>query len=163
YSGAVVGNQIKYFVVAVPNEVNLAANFVASSGPGPSGVELLYSPLGLPTGQSPPDPLAGIPEALTPLVLTPTFPPGVPLPRGKLYYLGVHNVVPAGSNNFTIRAEFNIPVRRLANNPKTALPQRLAPNPYSFADIRRHTELAVTNMNYYYFDIGSTDIVSATI
>ena len=39
----------------------------------------------------------------------------------------------------------------------------IGPNPYSFADIRANPILAVTNMDYYYFDIASTNVVSATV
>ena len=50
YTNTVRGNEIKYFIVAVPNEVTNADNFLSSTGPGSAGVQLLYSPLGLPTG-----------------------------------------------------------------------------------------------------------------
>jgi len=159
YTNIVRGDQIKYFVVAVPKEVTQAINSVQSTTAG-AGVELLYSPFGLPTGQSPPDPQPPFPEN-PPFVATLTSPMGAELPLGKFYYLGVRNVDPAEVNGFSIRVDFDIPIVQLRNN-ILLRNQVIGPNPYSFANIRANTPLAVTNMNYYYFTIRSTNTVSAT-
>src|SRR5206468_1543643 len=82
HTNVVRGSQIKYFIVAVPKEVTSAANIVSSLGVG-SGVELLYSPFGLPTGNSPPDPLSPVPENLTPIVVSQVTPFGAELPVGR--------------------------------------------------------------------------------
>src|SRR6185503_16796013 len=158
YTNTVHGDQIKHFVVAVPNEITQAVNFVLSSGPGVSGVELLYSPFGLPVGQSPPDPLPAQPEAVN-FAVNLGAPMGAELPRGRYYYLGVRNFDPAETNDFEIRVNFNIRIVPLANG-VWQRNRTIRANTNSFALLRADTTLAVNTMNYYYFDIGSTDIVS---
>jgi len=160
HTNVVRGSQIKYFIVAVPKEVTSASNIVFNLGPGLAGLQLLYSPFGLPTGNSPPDPLTPVPDGF-PIIANLVTPPGAELPVGRFYYLGVRNVDPTEVNNFVIQAEFNIPVYPLPNG-IIQKNEQVAANSYSFADIRLHPELAVTNMHYYYFDINSTNIVSMT-
>src|SRR5205823_1174853 len=96
-----------------------------------------------------------------PFVVTTTSPMGAELPPGSFYYLGVRNVDQTEVNDFAIQTDFNIRIVPLPDG-KPLLNRMIGPNPYSFMDIRRNTPLAVTNMDYYYFDIGSTDIVSLT-
>jgi len=159
YTNSVARNQIKYFVVAVPDDVTISTNSLAGKG---AGVELLYSPFGLPTGNSPPDPVPALPPGATPFIVDTTTPVGATLPRGRFYYLGVRNVDKTEVNDFAIQVDFNIRVVPLPIGPP-GLDGVVKANPYSFADIRSRPGLAVTNMDYYYFDVGSTDIVSTTI
>ncbi len=159
YTNSVALGQIKYFVVAVPDDVTIATNFLTGTG---MGVELLYSPFGLPTGNSPPDPVPALPPGALPFNVDTMAPVGATLPRGRFYYLGVRNVGKTEINDFAIHVDFNIRVVPLPNGPP-GLNGIVKANPYSFGDIRSKPGLAVTNMDYYYFDVGSTDIVSATI
>lgn len=158
YTNFVSRDQIKYFVVAVPDEVTMANNTLIATGAG-AGVELLYSPFGLPIGQSPPDPVGPVPS---PFLATTTSPVGATLPQGRFYYLGVRNVDPTEVNTFTIRADFNIRVTPLLNG-IPILNELISSNPYPFLTIRDNPSIAVTNMNYYYFDVTSTDVISTTV
>ncbi len=160
YVGTVSGDQIRYFTVAVPYEVFRATNRIPNATG--SGVELLYSPTGLPIGNSPPDPMPPV----NPLVLTRQYPPGAELPLGQHYYLGVRNVDPAETNAFTIRAEFDTPITPLTNGITFNDKDGVWSFPAPLRSVRDNTSLAVMNMDYYYFDIppvaNGDEVVSAT-
>ncbi len=108
-SDLVNGREIKYFSVEVPREATRATNTFTGGG-----VELLYSRTGLPLGTSPPDPvLYPLPN---PWIITTNFPVGAELLPGGRYFLGVRNLNPAQTNNFTLRVDFDLPLIMLDNN-----------------------------------------------
>jgi subtilisin-like proprotein convertase family protein len=149
FIGRVRGEETKYFRVAVPLEVQGANNWLASLTAG-SGLELLYSPFGLPRGDGT-DPVA-IPEGATPLALDALTPQGAALPFGRNYFLAVRNFDVSETNSFTIRAEFDIPVTPLVNGiDSRALP--IARNTNSLAAQKDNSLLSVPFMQYWYFDV----------
>jgi hypothetical protein len=143
-------------VVYVPNEVTNASHLLAGNG-----TELLYNPSGLPTGNSPPDPIPGIPGPFANFNINQTFPPGAGLVPGQPYYLGVRNINPNQNNYFELQVDFNIPITLLTLN-QPLIGRQIQPNPY------RHLAYttpiaAITNMDYYAFDIPDRSHQSAMI
>ena len=156
HDDVVRGDEIVCFVVEVPREITRADNLLFDFFSG--GLELLYSPFGVPTGNSPPDPLPPQP-ANFPLALTPTFPAGAELRLGQRYFLGVRNLDPTQTNAFRLRVDFDIPIIRLDNG--VWFTNTIPANLYRLA-ATTNSIIAVTNMQYYRFDVPSADSMSAT-
>lgn len=154
HNGTIRGDAFHYFVVSVPPEVNDTLAQVSSTGVN-GGVEMFYSPFGLPEGNIPPDPIPPVPEN-TLLNITSNSPPFAPLVPGRQYFLAVRNVAGGPTvNDYSIRVDFqNVPITPLTpGQPQTTT---IAPLPGSFLQTRAESSLAVANMHYYSFDVGSS-------
>jgi len=155
YEGDVRGDEIRCFMVAVPGEITAAFNLLTDLGPG-TGVDLLYSTTGPPTGNSPPDPVPPQPAGIT-FGLSTDFPPGAGLPLGGHYFLGVRNKNRTETNNFRLRVNFDVPIIPLQNN--VPFVNQIPVFTNRFAGMTNST-LEVEAMQYYSFDV-STNAVSA--
>ncbi|MBA4148565.1 MAG: S8 family serine peptidase [Verrucomicrobia bacterium] len=101
-TGTVVSNEIRYFVVDVPVSAAHATNFLTSLTGGQ--LELLFNQSTPPTGLGfgdfsllqTPTPSRTLDTTSAPL-----------LQPGQRYYLGVRNVNPTDSNNFTVLVKFD--------------------------------------------------------
>lgn len=154
YVGVVRGDQTRYFSVAVPIEVNGAVNLVTSLNG--NELDMFYNPFGLPRGGIPPDALA-VSDGV-PLVIDRANPFGAPMPLGRRYFLAVRNVDPSQVTPFTIRAEFDIPITPLQNGVASFPPLTIPGNPYPFSAFKDDSELAVNNMQYWYFDVTTNGL-----
>lgn len=138
FTGSLVGNEIKYFMVDVPTVANFATNTLSSSTGG--GLDLLFDQTALPTGSLPGDFLLLSGTTAGKSVLGVGGQP--PLQTGHLYFLGVRNTNPAQSNNFSLQVDFDR-------------------SPGSLTSIGLTNGLGYTNsspassaMQYYYFDVS---------
>jgi subtilisin-like proprotein convertase family protein len=153
FNARVFGNQVHYFVVSVPLEVNtnlIQFRSVAQSG---GGVELLYSHLGLPEGTVPPDPIPPMLEG-APFGVSSNYPPLAPIIPGRQYFLAIRNRDPLTPfNDYFIQVDFvNVPIIQMQpGTPGNIIP----PLPGTFLQTRADSSLAVANMHYYYMDIGA--------
>src|SRR5204863_1384029 len=139
----------------VPLEVNTNLITFTSTGNG-GGIELLYSPFGLPEGAVPPDPILPVGEVFSPFGVSSNSPAGAAISPGRQYFLAIRNVDPnTAANTYTLRVDFlNVPVTQLL--PDTPITATIARMPAPFLQTRADSTLAVQNMHYYYYDVGSS-------
>jgi subtilisin-like proprotein convertase family protein len=152
------GGQVHYFVVYVPLEVNTNNIRFGSTGNG-AGIELLYSPFGLPEGAMPPDPILPIvenPIGAGTFGVSSNSPALAPITPGRPYFLAIRNVDPlTPANNYSITVDFvNIPIRQLFSD--IFINADIPPMPGTFLQTRADSSLAVANMHYYFFDVYSS-------
>ncbi|MDX1953524.1 MAG: S8 family serine peptidase [Verrucomicrobiota bacterium] len=107
--GRLATNQVQYFIVETCPATT--ASTVTILG---QGVELLVDRSGLPTGDPTRDDYAPVRTVqnsagayTASFRLTTTSPPSAPLRPGRRYYLAVRNVNSFGTNNFSIRVDYN--------------------------------------------------------
>ena len=155
YTAQIRGPQVYYFVVNVPFEITTNSITLLNTGTGAAGTELIYNPFGLPQGTIPPDPLPPMPQNNTMGVST-DLPLNATITPGRSYFLAVRNVDPTEVNDFALTVVFeNIPITQLPHNiPVAAV---IDPLPATFLQTRANPSLAISNMHYYYFDVGSSD------
>ena len=161
FTNIVSGPEMHYFVVNVPLEVNTNLIRFSSSGNN-GGVELLYSTTGLPEGAQPPDPILPLGEPASPFGVSSNYPPVAPIAPGRQYFLAIRNSDPnTPANTYWINVDFvNVPITRLL--PDVPIAANIAPLPATFLQTRNNSSLAVANMHYYYFDVGSSGELGIT-